>query len=407
MSSSSCDVLIVGGGLVGASLAAALRGSGLSVLVVEAFPLRAAGQPSFDERSTAIAWGSAKVFQRLGLWSAMAGEASPIHRVHVSEVGGFGVTRIDRAQQGVPALGFVVPNRAMGAAFAEMFERSSGDAELLAPAELVGLSQDDGAVQATVRCGDAEQRIRARVLVAADGAASRARSLLGVGHREHDYGQTALISNVAPGRPHRNVAYERFTPAGPVALLPFGERRCNLIYTVRHADAEAALALPDQAFLESLQARFGWRLGRFSEVGPRSAYPLKLVLSDADHEGRVVMIGNAAHSLHPVAGQGFNLGLRDALALAELLTDAARAQSDPGAPELLARYAAWRRRDQRNVSLFTDALARVFSTTAPGTSLLRSLGLLAVDLLPPLKRGLAAATMGRAGGLPRIMRGTP
>jgi len=397
------DVLIIGGGMVGASLATALARTQLEVLVAEAMPLREAGQPSYDDRSTAIAWGSSRVFERLGLWGRMAAEASAIHRVHVSEQGRFGATRIDREQQRVPALGFLVPNRAMGAAFAQHFESGLGP-QLLAPAKLTALEPAGDRAEGSFATPDGELRVRARLVVAADGAASTARSLLGIGASTHDYGQTAIISNVTPSRRHGGTAYERFTSAGPVALLPHGEARCNLIYTVDSAAAADAMALDDTAFLAALQARFGWRLGRFEQVGARFAYPLSLVLSEAAVCGRVALIGNAAHSLHPVAGQGFNLGLRDAMALAELVGDAAAAGVDPGDSALLQRYADWRRADQRNVSMFTDALARAFANTGPAASAARSLALLAVDLLPPVKRGLAAATMGRAGGLPRILR---
>jgi 2-octaprenyl-6-methoxyphenol hydroxylase len=407
MESRSVDVLIIGGGMVGASLAAGLAGTALDVVVAEAFPLRAAGQPSYDDRSTAIAWGTSRVFDRLGLWSAMSPEASAIHRIHVSEQGRFGVTRIDRRQQRVPALGFVVPNRAMGSAFASLFEANAASGsgpELLAPARLVALEPAGERAEARFEVDAGELVISARLVVAADGAASTARELLNIGAQVHDYRQTAIISNVTPSRRHANTAFERFTAAGPVALLPYGDDRCNLIYTVRSEDAEAAMALDDAAFLEALQDRIGWRLGRMEQVGRRVSYPLRQVMSSASVCGRVVLIGNAAHSLHPVAGQGFNLGLRDAMVLAELLGDAAAQGEDLGGADLLRQYSDRRRTDQRNVSTFTDALARVFERTGPVSSTARSLGLLAVDLLPPVKRGLASATMGRGSGLPRILR---
>jgi 2-octaprenyl-6-methoxyphenol hydroxylase len=407
MTQRQTDVLIIGGGMVGASLAAALAGSNLDVVVAEAFPLRASGQPSYDDRSTAIAWGTSRVFERLGLWQAMSKEATAIHRIHVSEQGRFGVTRIDRRQQRVPALGFVVPNRAMGAAFASLFEhqvQSASGPELIAPARLVALEPSGDRAEASLETEQGNLSVRARLVVAADGASSTARELLGIGTRSYDYRQSAIISNVTPSRPHAGTAYERFTRAGPVALLPYGEDRCNLIYTVRSEDAEATLAMDDAAFIEALQDRFGWRLGRMQTLGKRISYPLNLVLSEASVCGRVVLIGNASHSLHPVAGQGFNLGLRDAMALAELLGDAVDQAADPGAGALLRRYSEWRESDQRNVSLFTDALARVFERDSAIAGAARSLGLLAVDLLPPVKRGLASATMGRSGGLPRILR---
>ena len=244
-------------------------------------------------------------------------------------------------------------------------------------------------------------------VVAADGGDSPVRQRLGFRAREWSYGQTAVIANITPGRPHQGVAYERFTDTGPLALLPMTEGRCSLVWTQRDAEVEALLALDDQAFLRALQARFGQRLGRFARVGRRASYPLRQLLVSDSVRPRLALIGNAAHTLHPVAGQGFNLGLRDVAVLAELLVEQARAGGDPGAMPLLARYRDWRRPDQNALALVTDGLVRLFSNPLLPLRLGRNLGLLGFDLLPPLKQAGARRFMGLGGRLPRLARGLP
>jgi 2-octaprenyl-6-methoxyphenol hydroxylase len=261
--------------------------------------------------------------------------------------------------------------------------------------------------RALVRLDGQTVLLTARLLVAADGANSRVRQQLGIDALRWDYGQTAVIANVSPALPHGNTAYERFTAAGPLALLPMSEGRCAVVCTVDRRDRDAVLALDDAAFLAHLQDRFGDRLGRFRRVGQRQDYPLFMVKSREHARHRVAVIGNAAHTLHPIAGQGFNVGIRDVAVLAEVIIDAWRAGDDPGQLAVLERYANWRRWDQRRAIAFTDGLARLFVNPLPPLRLARNLGLLAFDLCPPVKRLLARQTMGLDGRLPRLARGLP
>jgi 2-octaprenyl-6-methoxyphenol hydroxylase len=400
------DIVIVGGGLVGATLARALAPLGLRLAVIEAVPLGAAQQPSYDDRATALAWGSRQILAGIGLWDALAPDANPIRHIHISDRGRFGHAELHAAEHGVDALGYVALNRGLGAALHAALE-AQADCRFLCPARLEAVASDADGVTCQVRIGDAVQTIEARLLVAADGARSGVRELLGIGARTWDYGQTAIITNVTPSLPHQDWAWERFTDSGPIALLPLTDQRCAVVWTVATERAPEVLALDDAAFLARFTERFGDRLGGFTRVGRRVHHPLAMVRAEDQVATRAVIVGNAAHSLHPIAGQGFNLSLRDIAALAEVIADAVAAGGDPGDAALLARYQAWRAGDQRETMLFTDGLTRVFGNPLGSVALARNLGLLAFDLLPPVKQLLARHTMGLAGRLPRLARGLP
>ena len=246
-----------------------------------------------------------------------------------------------------------------------------------------------------------------RLIVAADGADSPLREHFGIGSTVSDYRQTAIVTNITPQLAHNNIAYERFTETGPLALLPMTEQRCAVVWTVASSQVEPIMALDDADFLAALQSRFGYRLGRLERVGRRQAWPLRLVQAKETVRERLALVGNAVHTLHPIAGQGFNLGARDVAVLAEVLVDAVSAGEDPGSLQVLQRYADWRARDHRNVTVFTDGLARLFSLPLPALGVARSAGMLAFDLLPPAKRLLTRMTMGRSGRIPRLARGLP
>jgi 2-octaprenyl-6-methoxyphenol hydroxylase len=403
----SCDVLIAGGGMVGASLAVALARLSLRVTLVEAIPAGSPGQQSFDSRTTALSRSSRHILGTLGIWPAVAEYAAPIRRIHVSERGRLGTTVIDADEEGGEALGYVVENRLLGAALWRELGAHS-NVTVLTPARATSAVTAPDALDVHIDEVGAARTERTRLLVVADGARSTLREALGIAARTRPYEQTAIVGNVAVDGPQTATAYERFTPDGPLALLPAGEGRYVFVLTRRAALAEAVSALPDPAFLELLQREFGFRLGRFRRVGARSCYPLELVEAEAVTGHRVAVVGNAAHGLHPVAGQGYNLGLRDAAALAELLAEDSRqagAQPDPGAAALLERYATWRRPDQRKVVAFTDGLVRLFDRTGLGP--LRGLGLLLFDTVPGAKRLLARETMGLAGRRTRLARGLP
>ncbi len=387
------DILITGGGMVGASLARALAGSGLSVAVVEAVSRDAPGQPSYDDRVIALAWGSRLILESMGRWSAIEREAEPIRRIHISDRGHFGFARLDHRDQGVRALGYVVPARAIGRGLLQGIDDQER-LDWICPARIADFRVGPERVLATLEVGGERRQIGARLLVAADGGDSPVRHRLDLPLQEWSYGHTAVIANLTPGVPHGGVAYERFTDSGPLAMLPMTEGRCSLVWTQRDEAVQEVLALDDAAFLQRLQGCFGFRLGRLARVGRRAAYPLRLMRVKEMVRPRLVLIGNAAHTLHPVSGQGFNLGLRDVAELAQVLVQASREHLDPGAAAVLERYAARRTGDQRRVALVTDFLARVFINPLPPVRIARNLGLLAMDLMPPVKRRLTRRFMG-------------
>ncbi len=400
------DIAIVGGGMVGASLAAALLPLELSVALIEAVPYDGAAQPSFDERTTALSNGSRRILAAIGVWADVEAAAMPIRKIHVSDRGRFGFARIDSAELGLAALGYVVPNRALGAALWKSIERGPSP-HVYCPAKLETVVCTPDAVELRLATGDgAQTRIEAQLVVAADGAHSAVRKAAGIGIETRDYDQSAIITTVLPQRYHDQVAYERFTESGPLALLPLADGRCTLVLTVRRAAVESLLGASDAEFLREVQDRFGFRLGRFLKVGHRVAYPLALTQARATSGARCAIVGNAAQSLHPVAGMGFNLGLRDVATLAELVAQRDGAdRRDFGEPELLASYDAWRRSDRRAITRFTDGLVRLFANPLPVVRQARNLGLLAFDLLPPAKRALSALSTGALGRVPKLARG--
>ena len=403
LSSVDYDVLIVGGGMVGATLACALGATSLKVGVIEAYTFGASNQPSYDDRSIALAYGSQRIIESIGLWSSISSQVTPIKKIHVSDRGHFGVTRLSHADYGIEALGYVVELRLMGGVLAETLGQLD-NVELLSPAKVVGLTRHANHAVVDIEKAGETQQLTTRLVVAADGDKSFIRQLLDIPTEREEYGQSAVIANVTPSKNHQGIAYERFTDSGPLALLPLSENRCSLVWTVLSEQADEVMALSDEAFLAQLQSRFGFRLGRFEHVGRRQVYPLALVQAKEHVVNRVALIGNAAHALHPVAGQGFNLGIRDIAVLAQVVVDAAQAGKDFGHLEVLREYETWRARDHKEVITFTDALARLFANNSPPLACARNVGLLALDMLPAAKSMLARRTMGLAGRQPRLTR---
>lgn len=384
--------------MVGLSLAAALAELPLDVVIIEPVAPESAEQPSFDSRTTALSSGSRRVLEGIGAWPALAGRATPIRRIHVSERGIFGTATLEAAEQGVAALGYTIENRLLGQA---LRERVAGFPRIrLCPARVAGVVPGADSVRLTTDAGEA---IEARLLVAADGAQSAVRSALGIGASVADYGQHAVIAHVDTTKFHEYTAYERFTGTGPLAILPIVEGRSAVVWTLAPEAACRALALEDGVFLAELQQAFGLRLGRFTRVGRRQAYPLALTQAERLTVPRAVVLGSAAQSLHPVAGQGFNLALRDVAMLAELLAEG----GDSGTAPLLARYADWRAPDRKAVVRFTDSLVRGFGLPLGPLRRTRGQGLVLFDLLRPVKREFARRTMGLAGRQPRLVRGLP
>ncbi|OQY54504.1 MAG: 2-octaprenyl-6-methoxyphenyl hydroxylase [Candidatus Parabeggiatoa sp. nov. 2] len=400
------DIIIVGGGLVGASLACALRTSSLKIAIIEAAPwFTDSRPPSYDDRIIALNYASHRIFSGIGVWDKIAPEATAIKHIHVSDQGHFGFTRLNSHVLGAPALGYVVSARHLGQTFQETLAPSSID--IFAPAQLVQLINLEQAVEVQIKLDNQLHTLKTRLLVAADGGHSKVRQLLGLTALETDYGQTAVIANVTLEYPHKNTAYERFTPSGPLALLPRYKNDCSLVWTCVRDNTDEVMALDDQSFLNALQQQFGWRLGRFIQVGQRHAYPLRLIRVQQHTRPRAVVIGNAAHTLHPVAGQGLNLGLRDVASLAESVMESVKAGEDVGSEATLQRYTAWQLPDQQRAIALTHKLVQVFCNTFGPLVVARNFGLLVTDALLPLKKQFLRQMAGLTGHPSRLVRGLP
>jgi 2-octaprenyl-6-methoxyphenol hydroxylase len=396
------DILIVGGGLVGASLACALHGSGLRVALVEA---SAGGQsahpPSFDERNLALARASCNALTALGVWRHLASPPSPIERIHVSSRGDFGALRLVAAERGLDTFGAVVIARELGAALEARLDQLH-DLGRWRATRVTDLQTHPDRIVARLERDGVSQIVATRLLVAADGTESGLRAQLGIAVERHDYEQTLFVATVQPERAHAQTAYERFTKTGPVALLPRAEGLCGSICTVARADAAQVRAFTDAQYRELLQRRFGWRLGRFGRVGRRSDYALQRVVAERLIAPRAVLVGNAAQTIHPIGAQGFKLGLRDALILAEAAIAAQRVHADPGAVAVLEGYAQRRRADREATLAFSDGLVRLFANRFAPLRMMRSLGMLALQAVPGLNDGLVAGAMGFRGETPAL-----
>ena len=400
------DVIIVGGGLVGASMACALSGHGLSIAVIEAAPLRQSDQPSYDDRALALSLASSRIFEAIGLWPGVRDGVTPILQINISQRGHFGNATITAAELGAPALGYVAEGRLIGQAVSARLPLCA-DLDWRCPAQVTAIDFSADAVQVSVESGQGTASLQGRLLIGADGANSMVRKSLGLSATEHDYHQTAVIANVTPEKAHQNQAFERFTPTGPLAVLPHVGNRCGVVWTVASDTAKTLMAMDDETFLAGLQRHFGYRLGALNQLGKRTAYPLKLIYASEQYVHRGVVIGNAAHAIHPISAQGFNLGLRDVAVLAELVVAASREGDDIGALELLTRYQDWRRPDHERIIQYTDSLLRIFAQPWLPVRLFRGLGLFAFDLARPLKRALGRRTMGFGGRVPKLALGQP
>jgi 2-octaprenyl-6-methoxyphenol hydroxylase len=394
------DVVIVGGGLVGASLAIALDRIGLDVGMVEAAPLGAL-PAVFDERNLSFADATVNALDALGVMAKLRAPTGAITRIHVSRRGDFGRASLVAADYGREAFGQVVVARDFG----EALEARLGELRRLTryrPARFVGLGEGDDEAR-VVRVADAggERELSARLLVAADGTGSGVRDALGIEADRHDYLQTLFVARLRAARVPDGTAYERLGDHGPTALLPRGDRHFGLVHGVARDEAEAVQALDDAAFLERIQRAFGWRVGRLESVGARSVYPAIRTVARSTTSSRAVLVGNAAQTLHPIGAQGFNLGLRDALTLAELIETRG---GDPGAPGLLVDHAKRREEDRTRTLAMTDGLARLTANDASLLRPLRSLGLFALDRVPSAQALLVGGAMGYRGQVPALCR---
>jgi 2-octaprenyl-6-methoxyphenol hydroxylase len=399
------DVLVVGGGLVGGVLASALAAEGLAVAVVDrespgqAGPARA-DAAKYDGRVSAIALSSKRLLEGIGAWAALARDATPIRHIRVAEAGTPHFLHYDSREVGGEPFGYMVENRVLKRELGRRLGRLDGIA-LFAPARIETLARGSFGVEATLAGG---RRIRSALAVAADGAGSRTRNDAGIGVTRRSYGQSAIVCTVRHERPHDFIAHELFHPAGPFAILPTNGRRSAIVWSERADLAPHFAGLDEDAFAGELMRRAGDFLGRMRLDSPRRTYPLSVQFAHRMVTERLALAGDAAHAMHPVAGQGLNMGLRDAAALASVLAEAKGLGLDLGAPDVLERYGRWRRFDNGLMLAMTDGLVRLFSNDLAPLRLARGLGLSAVNRLAPLRRLFARHAMGVVGDLPRLMR---
>ena len=397
------EVLVIGGGLVGAALACALAQAGIEVVCVDREDPQALLAKAYDGRASAIALASQRALAGIGLWEGLAAEAEPIRDIRVSEAGSLFFLHYDSADTDSGAFGHMVENRVVRRALmtrAKVLPRLS----LRAPDTVVDLVRADGGIEARLASGG---RLRAALALAADGRNSATRVAAGIKVTGWHYEQAGIVCTVAHELPHGGIAHEHFLPAGPFAILPLQGNRSSIVWTERAALAPAIMALDDVGFTAELAQRFGDFLGALEIVGPRWSYPLSLQFAETSIAPRLALVGDAAHAIHPIAGQGLNLGLRDVAALAEVLVDARRLGLDIGAFDVLARYECWRRFDNTLMMATTDFLNRLFSNDVPPLRLARDVGLAVVNELGPLKRLFTRHAMGVVGTLPRLLRGEP
>src|SRR5688572_288967 len=376
------DIVVIGAGPVGATLALAIAGHGLDVVALD---IRAAGEKPRGDRTLALSHGSRLILERVGVWRSLAGvegAVTPITTIDISQAGGFGMTRLDAAEHGIEALGYVVSYAALQDALDAALARSDIDVRFATEATAVAGT----APHATVSSRDAST-IRARLAVVADGTGT---AVEGISRNRHDYGQVALIASIWLDRPPSGIAYERFTSEGPMALLPERDH-FGLVWTLKPHEGDAMLALDERAFLSALSRRFGTRVTGFTRIASRRVFPLALERASPIVSTRAVVIGNAAQQLHPVAGQGFNLGLRDAWALAQSILDAV--PDTLGSPAMLARYAERRSADRESGIAFTHGLIHAFGNDHAAIAWPRGLALALLDAVPPVKRAFTRAML--------------
>ena len=397
------QVIIVGGGMVGLSLALMLAKSNIAVKLLEAVKYPnyddenlAPYHSSFDARNTALSRRSVQIYQKLGLWEALQQHATPILQVHITEQGSFGKARLVAEQEKVESFGQVIENAWLGRVLLTQV-RQQPLIELIDGVQVTSLTQDADEVHIeAMRNGEYIQSLKSKLVIAADGRDSFCRQAIGVGVDEHDYDQVAIVTTVQTSKPHQQVGFERFSALGPLALLPLpGEYRRSVVWPVKKGtEAEWLGEENDQHFLDALQETYGDRAGKFEKTGKRFSYPLSQVLAHKQAVGRVVLMGNAAHTIHPVAGQGFNLCLRDADVLVRYLLEQLAKSDDIGHPDNLLAYEQARLTDQQRVIKFCDSVVRGFSNQNPILKLLRNTGLIAFDVIPGVKPLVANYAMG-------------
>lgn len=400
------EVVIAGGGLVGLAAALVMAIRHPSICLVEASDFESAGRApvsTLDTRSIALSLSSVQIFKALGLWEKLQPLCAPIESVHISSKGYFGITRLDRRQLGLPPFGYVIEYHDLQRVLLTAV-RQLKQIELCGSSELTSVDDSSGDWMATEKhSADGVETLQSRLVLVADGAHSRLRDMLGIAAQKLDYQQSAIAANVQIKQPGKGVAYERFTEQGPLALLPLNDQRYALVWTQAQSQSQALIDLSDEAFIDQLHLRFGYRLGRFSAVGRRSVFPLHRVRSTKLVKGGYVLIGNAANALHPVAGQGFNLALRDIATVYDVLQD--QAFSDSSVADKLQHYQALRKTDQDRTVNYGHMLVQLFSNEWPILNYLRSAGLAKLDLCSILKAEVSWIGMGFTANPPTLLRG--
>ena len=394
------DLIIAGGGLAGNCLALALKDTGLRIAIVEAHTREQLFNSPAGDRALALAAGTVMMLEALGIWQGICHAATAIKQIHVSDRGHFGKTRLSAQKEHVEALGYVITARDIETHVANRVAEAG--IELIAPARVVGLMSGDNEVCVSLKQGNESLNVSAKLLVGADGGLSSVRKLLDIAQHMTEYGQTALVTTVRSTLPNKNTAFERFTASGPLALLPVAKNQCAVVWTRTNDDAEALMLGSEADFLAELQQCFGFKLGELSLTAPRRAFPLSLIRAEKMVAGRAVIIGNAVHQLHPVAGQGFNLGLRDVVNLAEMLIKQHEQNQDIGEAGFLKAYAVSRKKDHDRTIGFTDAVVKIFSNEWLALAAARNIGLALLDHIPAAKTLLTRHAMGLAGHIPRL-----
>jgi len=370
--------------MTGASLACGLARQNVKIALIEESENKPGGPPGYDDRGIALSLSSRKLFDAIGLWSKLDECVSPINSIHVSEKGRYSFFRMSAEQLHLESLGFVAVARELGRIL--MNELASfNNVELICPASAIAVDNRHDGIEVGIKRACETDSIVCKLLVIADGALSRSRELIGIEVNHHDYRQTAIVSNITVSRRHRHTAYERFTPEGIIALLPLTDNRCVSVFVVSTDKADACLQMPDEEYIRRLQERFGKRLGEFDKPGIRKPYPLFLVEPERQISHRTVLLGNAAHTIHPNGAQGFNLALRDVAALIKGITEAIAGGGDVGGKDMLERYVSSRQSDQKRVIRFTDAMADTADNTKPLTLLARGALMFLIDAVPELK----------------------
>lgn len=398
------DVVIVGAGMVGASLACALAPSGLRIAIIESITLNNEQQPSYDDRGLTLSPSSKRILEQINVWSLVQADATPIKKIHVSEQGRFGFTHLDADKTGYSELGNVVVARSLGRALHKQMSTFE-NVKLICPAELKHFQHTESGITVEISRSDNIETISAGLLVGADGSNSLVRRLAGINTKDKDFKQTVIVANVTTQKSNNSTAYERFTAHGPVALLPIDKNRSVLVFTVNGKDSEHYLTMSDEQYIDTVEAEFGRRLGRIEQVGQRRSYPIRFIEATEQYQNQLVLLGNAAHTIHPNTAQGFNLGLRDVAGLAECIFTGIGNGLAINDIRILESYISLRQDDQQYVMKFTNRLASSFYNKLPLISPARNVAMLLIDILPDLKRSFTESRMGLNGLQPRFVRG--